>query len=189
MDLVTYQPRAHKLAVYPRIGNNIDYPLVGLMEELGELTSKLLEDGDYGDKLCEAERESGLLEAGDVLWYFNAFLTEAKLSLAECHAGNAIYGEVPQDCTKEEIAHELLTVLQRLSGLCGQVKRLHRDDVDVLTDVRRDAIKTHSAKFMHAFTSACFVMGFTVDQVTAANIAKLESRQQRGVLHGSGDNR
>lgn len=81
-------------------------------------------------------------------------------------------------------------------GLCGeagevaeQVKKMHRDDNGVITGARLDAIVKELGDVLWYVNAVCFEVGIGLDDVARANLAKLRSRQERGVLGGSGDNR
>lgn len=70
LDMLTYQVEATKTAVYPNIGDNYIYPILGLVGEAGELANKvkkIIRDGD--GKLTTELRNDLAEELGDVLWY------------------------------------------------------------------------------------------------------------------------
>lgn len=52
-----------------------------------------------------------------------------------------------------------------------------------------DAAKAELGDRLWQLSGLCKVMGWTLEEVAEENIAKLASRQQRGVIDGSGDNR
>jgi len=87
-----YQKLAFTTAVYPRAGTgNYDYPLKGLVEEVGEIAGHLkrVERDDASvittTRLLQIEHEMG-----DVLWYLAALATELGLSLSEISAENLV---------------------------------------------------------------------------------------------------
>ena len=105
-----YQQRAHELAVYPEIGQEWVYPVIGLVSEVGEVADKFKKlyrdgSGDYNNKHF---REMIAKELGDCLWYIQEIAT---------------------------------------------------------------------------------VLGLHLEEIAGQNLKKLESRKQRGVLHGDGDDR
>ncbi len=82
MELSDYQSRARATAVYPRAGDNLLYPTLGLCGEAGEVAEKvkkLLRDD--GGVLTDARRAALAKELGDVLWYVAQIATEADLDL------------------------------------------------------------------------------------------------------------
>jgi NTP pyrophosphatase (non-canonical NTP hydrolase) len=104
-----YQTEALKTAVYPNIGQNLTYPVLGLCGETGEVAEKIkkvIRDND--GILTDSTRDTIALELSDVAWYLAV------------------------------LAHEL---------------------------------------------------GYSLEDILNLNLDKLRSRQERGVLKGSGDNR
>jgi len=109
MTLNEYQDAARKTAIYPNIGNNPTYPVLGLCGETGEIAEKMKKAiRDEGGVISATRRTEMIKELGDVAWYLASLASE---------------------------------------------------------------------------------LGVTLEEVAQANVAKLASRQNRGVLTGSGDNR
>lgn len=100
-----YNEETLKTAKYPSMGENILYPLTGLLEESGEVAGVIKKaqrtmNPDYqgqrsfythnngisqlaNNEAGEAVREKLLDECGDVLWYLNRVVVEAGSSLEE----------------------------------------------------------------------------------------------------------
>ena len=80
-----------------------------------------------------------------------------------------------------------------LAGEAGEVaekvKKLIRDDGGVLSDERRAAIAKELGDVLWYVAQVATEAGLDLDTIAAANLEKLLSRQQRGVLQGSGDDR
>jgi len=81
-------------------------------------------------------------------------------------------------------------------GLVGEagevaekVKKLIRDEGGVLTDPVREKIALELSDVCWYVAVLAFELDFTLEEVMQMNLAKLASRQERGVLTGSGDNR
>ena len=81
-------------------------------------------------------------------------------------------------------------------GLCGEagevaekVKKTIRDDGGVLTDERRDALSKELGDVLWYAAQLATEAGLELEQIAADNLEKLFSRQERGVLRGSGDDR
>jgi NTP pyrophosphatase (non-canonical NTP hydrolase) len=81
-------------------------------------------------------------------------------------------------------------------GLCGEagevaekVKKAIRDDGGVLTPERREAVAAELGDVLWYLAQVATEAGLDLDALAAANLAKLLSRQERGVLQGSGDTR
>lgn len=80
-----------------------------------------------------------------------------------------------------------------LAGEAGEVaekvKKLIRDDEGVLTDERRAAIAKELGDVLWYVAQVATEADLDLDDVAAANLRKLLSRAERGVLQGSGDDR
>lgn len=56
-------------------------------------------------------------------------------------------------------------------------------------DERRVELQKEAGDILWQLSGLCKVMGWTLEDVAQMNLDKLASRQQRGVIDGSGDNR
>jgi NTP pyrophosphatase (non-canonical NTP hydrolase) len=81
-------------------------------------------------------------------------------------------------------------------GLCGEagevaekVKKTIRDDGGVLTDERRDALARELGDVLWYTAQLATEAGLDLERIAQDNLDKLLSRQERGVLRGSGDDR
>ena len=81
-------------------------------------------------------------------------------------------------------------------GLCGEagevaekVKKMVRDDAGVLTAERRAALAKELGDVLWYVAQVATEADLDLDVIAAANLEKLISRQERGVLQGSGDER
>jgi len=81
-------------------------------------------------------------------------------------------------------------------GLCGEagecaekVKKAIRDDGGALTDERRTALAAELGDVLWYTAQLATEAGLELDRIAEDNLAKLLSRQERGVLQGSGDAR
>lgn len=83
MELNRYQELAMVTAQYG-VGNKINYPILGLVGEAGEMANKykkVLRDDD--GVLREEKRQDLIKELGDVLWYAAACARDLDVSLEE----------------------------------------------------------------------------------------------------------
>lgn len=71
----------------------------------------------------------------------------------------------------------------------GKLKKIMRDNNGVVDDVRRGEISKELGDVLWYVAQLATELNISLDEVASANIAKLASRQERGVLGGSGDNR
>ncbi len=81
-------------------------------------------------------------------------------------------------------------------GLCGEagevaekVKKMVRDDAGVLTPERREGLAKELGDVLWYVAQVATEAGLDLSVVAGANLDKLLSRQERGVLQGSGDER
>jgi NTP pyrophosphatase (non-canonical NTP hydrolase) len=81
-------------------------------------------------------------------------------------------------------------------GLCGEagevaekIKKMVRDDGGVLSDDRRAALAKELGDVMWYVAQVATEADLDLDQIAEANISKLMSRRERGMLSGSGDDR
>lgn len=71
----------------------------------------------------------------------------------------------------------------------GKIKKIIRDDGGSITPEHIEAIKGELSDILWYISSMCDTLGLKMEDVATYNIKKLKSRRDRGVLHGSGDNR
>lgn len=99
---------------------------------------------------------------------------------------------------------EQFAIIYPALGLAGEagevaekVKKWIRDDADnihlngehAMTEDRREAILKELGDPLWYITSLAYDLGYSLQEVVDANVEKLTSRKERGVIHGSGDNR
>lgn len=71
----------------------------------------------------------------------------------------------------------------------GKLKKVIRDHGGVIDDVRRHEISKELGDVLWYIAQLATELDIDLDEVATANITKLASRQERGVLGGDGDNR
>ena len=81
-------------------------------------------------------------------------------------------------------------------GLCGEagevaekVKKTLRDDGGVLSDERREALSRELGDVLWYLSQLATEADLDLETIAEENLDKLLSRQERGVLRGSGDDR
>jgi len=81
-------------------------------------------------------------------------------------------------------------------GLCGEagevadkVKKVLRDRDGVFDQAVRDDLCLELGDVLWYVAQLCTELGLSLEEVAAANLAKLESRAARNVIQGSGDRR
>ena len=79
-----YQEAADDTAIYPSVGNNPIYPILGLVGEAGEVAEKMKKViRDKNGDLSYDDEEEVAKELGDVLWYINAVANEIGFDLQD----------------------------------------------------------------------------------------------------------
>lgn len=84
MNVNDYQTAALTTAIYPNQGQNIIYPVLGLLGEAGEVAEKVkkvIRDSD--GVLDDPTRDKIALELSDVCWYLATVAYELDYSLEE----------------------------------------------------------------------------------------------------------
>jgi len=82
MTFEEYQNKSRKTAIYPNIGENFIYPVLGLTGEAGEVAEKIKKVlRDKNGIISEETRVELKKELGDVLWYLSQLASELKISL------------------------------------------------------------------------------------------------------------
>lgn len=80
-----------------------------------------------------------------------------------------------------------------LAGESGEVaekvKKIIRDDGGEVTTEKREQIAKELGDVLWYVAAICHELRLSMGAVAAGNLVKLASRQQRGTLTGSGDNR
>lgn len=84
-----YQSLSRRTAIYPNKGDNLVYPVLGLVGESGEVAEKLKKIiRDDGGTMSVAKRDEFIKELGDVLWYVSSICEELKVDMSDVAKGN-----------------------------------------------------------------------------------------------------
>lgn len=91
------------------------------------------------------------------------------------------------------MGNNLTYTILGLGGEAGEAqehyKKAIRENYGAITPERRQAILKELGDNLWYITLAAYELDSTLEEVANMNIAKLRSRQERGTLHGDGDNR
>ena len=81
-------------------------------------------------------------------------------------------------------------------GLCGEsgevsekIKKVIRDKQGKISEADKQEIQKELGDVLWYLAQLATELGLSLDEVAIQNIKKLQSRKERGVLGGSGDNR
>ena len=89
LSFLEYQKQSKTTAIYPNVGNNVIYTVIGLAGETGEVADKVkkvLRDKD--GKFDTDAIESIKMELGDVLWYIAQIASELGLNMDDIATSN-----------------------------------------------------------------------------------------------------
>ena len=158
-------------AVYPNVGSNPFYPVLGLFGETAELVDKML----YKDTTEEIRKE-----AGDVCWYLARTGEEFGLDIVKIwNKAMTLTMEVtPSVCSNWLI-------------MCGELAELAKKDMrgDDKREQRLQRIETALGNIISYLKGAAAFYQFNIPAILDENMAKLAKRKEEGTLKGSGDNR
>ena len=73
--------------------------------------------------------------------------------------------------------------------VCGKFAKAVRDNNGIIDEERKQAIKKELGDVCWFVAEISTLLGFSLEEVMQGNLDKLASRKERGVLHGSGDDR
>lgn len=104
--------------------------------------------------------------------------------------------EYQQAAAATAIYPEAMAIVYPVLGLAGEtgevaekVKKTIRDNNGHFDAERRQAIAAELGDVLWYVAMTARDLGYTLDEVARLNVEKLRSRNERAVLHGSGDNR
>jgi NTP pyrophosphatase (non-canonical NTP hydrolase) len=89
MNFSDYQKLSRVTAQYPSIGHPVIYPVLGLVNEAGEVAGKIKKVfRDKGGEISAETRDALKAELGDVLWYLAQVCTELDIPLNDVAEAN-----------------------------------------------------------------------------------------------------
>jgi hypothetical protein len=169
MNLINESFALTSYAVYPDAGNNLAYPVLGFIDELGE----------YLAEMVSVDKNRMVEEILDLYWYLNQVSYELSMLYGTAFERHMSYSG------KETYITEVIPAIANLAGVAKKIMRdgkpsayKKQDRALVSLNVLRDFVFTQFANLDLELT----------DVITALH-TKLGSRQQRGVLQGDGDHR
>ena len=94
--------------------------------------------------------------------------------------------EYPRDAW---LAYPALGLAGEAGEVAEQAKKAIRDEAGEVSDERRAAMAAELGDVLWYVAQLATELGLDLDEIAQANLDKLLSRQRRGVLAGSGDDR
>jgi len=166
--------------------------MMGVGGEVGELTEKI-QLGGTDDEIAK--------EMGDVLWYLVNTLEDIEWGFVDCvrffadlRGNEGTFSDVQAHVVfyyeNDTIINGGITELAIHAGKILEIgKKALRDNAGKVPDIKKRAIGKHCMLILQELCIIAHLHGLNLDDVAQANIDKLFSRRDRGVLGGSGDNR
>jgi NTP pyrophosphatase (non-canonical NTP hydrolase) len=91
--------------------------------------------------------------------------------------------------TDDPIVYPTLGLVNEAGEVAGKIKKIFRDHDGQISEADREALKGELGDVLWYLTQICTNLGLTLEEVAEANLDKLFSRLERGVIRGDGDNR
>jgi NTP pyrophosphatase (non-canonical NTP hydrolase) len=108
------------------------------------------------------------------------------MELAEYQRSSRRTAEYPREAW---LAYPALGLAGEAGEVAEHAKKAIRDDGGAISDERRAAMAKELGDVLWYVAQLASELGLELEQVAQANLDKLLSRQRRGVLSGSGDER
>lgn len=106
------------------------------------------------------------------------------------------FSEYQQQTAKTAIYDPDIAIIYTTMGLAseagevaGKVKKVYRDNFGNFTETNIETISSELGDVLWYVAQLASALGLNLSEIAAGNIAKLQSREVRGVIAGSGDNR
>lgn len=90
---------------------------------------------------------------------------------------------------KDDVPYCALGITGEAGEVADHVKKMLRDDEGHLTNDRKQALKKELGDVLWYIARMAGKLGYTLENVAATNLSKIQDRLDRNVQHGSGDNR
>lgn len=87
------------------------------------------------------------------------------------------------------LIYPVLGLVGESGEIAEKVKKMIRDDKGVLSPERRELLIKELGDVLWYLSALCGELGVDMNDVAVANIQKLYSRKERGVITGDGDSR
>lgn len=183
MQISEYVEQARSTAIYSA---PFDYPAHGISGEIGEVLDKLTTMPILKDDIT--------LELGDCLWYVVNTLEDAELSLLNlCELVAGCCSNFTEVGVAFNYGNDNRSTLVKLPIYAGRIneiaKKMIRDSSGVLPSDKKPIVKDCICHIIVCLYDICTQLDINMDDVAQANIDKLFSRRDRGVIGGSGDRR
>lgn len=89
----------------------------------------------------------------------------------------------------DKIIYPALGLGNEAGEVQGKIKKVLRDNGGIFTKENVATIADECGDVLWYLAALAHDLGYTLDQIAEMNMKKLDSRRERGVIHGSGDKR
>lgn len=89
----------------------------------------------------------------------------------------------------KDYRYPVMGLSEEAGEVSGKFAKAVRDAGGIIDSERREAIKKELGDVCWFVAEISTLLDFTLEDVMQSNLDKLASRAERGVIHGSGDNR
>lgn len=90
---------------------------------------------------------------------------------------------------EDRIVYPTLGLTGEAEEVADKVKKVIRDNNREFTEEKKCELAKEIGDVLWYCATLSHDIGYTLDEIATMNYEKLSSRQKRGVIHGSGDNR
>lgn len=88
-----------------------------------------------------------------------------------------------------KVIYPALGLAGEAGEVCNKTKKILRDDGGRMTEEKRTQLIDELGDVLWYVANLATDLGVTLDEIARINLAKLNSRKERGTITGSGDNR
>jgi len=188
MNLEEYQKKAKSLAIYSD-KYALLYPALGIVGECGEVAEKIKKMfRDDDGSMTQKRKDAILKELGDCCWYLANICCNTDMCLQVIYEmrGSATIHAI-RNLTVARLVLWMNRHANSLAEILEQQHYLGKDNFhprEKYTEIPR-----HISHIITCIDTLGHTCGFTLKDIYTANIDKLTSRKERGVLGGDGDQR
>ena len=174
MDFKEYAESASVTAIYPGRFElrGFLYTVMGLAGEAGELLEAMY------------DRDKIYSENSDILWYLSQLALEVQID------PEALENEAKEfSGTSMDMWESVRQIVSSCTQVSNVAKKVLRDDGGILTKDKKTKIQFHLAYALNGIMNTARLLGTDWTELAQYNLNKLKSRQERGTLSGSGEDR
>lgn len=174
----TYSQSTGLTAIYSHRGDNIVYPLLGLVAEIGELLLQLEETGSH----TEAMRS----EMGDCLWYISETCHNLGIEMSALFSnGRWEFSSDSSYYDLSELRHRYTILATDAVSVAQKIMRIAGNDIPLPfrgDDKRRAAAENALLFALGMLLDLVGVSGSTFSKIAKENLDKLKARSEKGTI-------